>query len=456
MEEQNNAVSIFQVSQYLKSLVDEAKIDMWMVGEIYSLSVSRHCYMELVEKSPASGEIVAKLKVCLWQRDMRRVLGKFECDTGKPIAVGMKVMIRAKVQYSEVYGMSAIMSDINAEFSIGEMERLRRETLKRLAEDGVLDMQKSHTLPRALQNIAVVSSETAAGYGDFMNQLTNNQYGLAYRVTLYPALMQGNDAPSSIIDALDKIVADDACPDVVIIIRGGGSRSDLLCFDDYELASNIAQYPFPVVTGIGHERDESVADIVSFLKLKTPTAVAEFLISHNAELLVLLDDMKGRVEAIAREAVERRRRHLEQCAMSLKNSAYRRIVERRSECKVLFDRLYSATAGKNLQGLKRIEMLKRQLQIAVRNIVSAREVACARMLNDLQRATMQRLRHESKRLEKDAAVVDAYDPQGTLRRGFTITMTEDGRRITKAADVSKGMTLKTLTADGYIVSVVDD
>lgn len=456
MEDEFNAVSIFQVSQYLKSLVDESNIDMWMVGEVYSLSVNRHCYLELVEKSSVNGEIVAKLKACLWQRDVRRVMGKFERETGKTLAVGMKIMIRAKVQYSEVFGMSAIMSDINAEFSIGDMERMRRETLKKLKEDGVIDMQKTHTLPRALQKIAVVSSETAAGYGDFVNQLENNQYGLKFNVTLYPALVQGNDAPASIIDALDKIASESDVPDIVAIIRGGGSRSDLLCFDDYDLASNIAQFPCPIVTGIGHERDESVADMVSFLKVKTPTAVAEFLIDYNARLLRLLDELAESVRNAARESVSLNQRRFEMCAINLRNSAYSRIVEGRSQCDILLNRVYSLTIGKGREGLRRTDELIRQLRIVVRNICSVKSIKQDQIFNSLQRASIQRVLVESKRVEKDAAVVAAYNPMDILNRGFTMTMNADGERVVRVADVAKGMTIKTLTSDGVIVSVVTD
>lgn len=426
------AVTLSQISDYLRRIVSDADVSAWIIAEVHSISYSRHCYLECIEKSEVTGEILARLKMNIWSNVARRILSDFEAATGQPLAAGMKVLVYATIQYHEVYGMSGTITAINPEFTLGDIEKQRRETIRRLTEDGVIDMNKHLDLPSAIQHIAVVSSESAAGYGDFCDQLRNNVYGLGFSVRLYPSLMQGNEAPQSIIEALDVIASQPLAPDIVVIIRGGGSRADLLCFDDYELASNIAQFPLPILTGIGHDRDESVADIVANTHVKTPTAAAEFLISHNYSLLCQVEDFKAQLSQVITSHLDSR-------------------IERVDNLRL---RLVNCTKGRVQACLQLADRLQTQLRLAVSNKIQARNLKLSQIRFHLRQASERRLRNEQHRIDNLANIVRLYDPVDTLRRGFTIT-TSNGRRIKSATQLRKGDVIETITSDGKVKSVVD-
>ncbi|MCQ2204921.1 MAG: exodeoxyribonuclease VII large subunit [Bacteroidales bacterium] len=430
------AATLSQVTSYLREIVDEAAIKTWIVAEVNTISFNRHCYLECIEKAEDSGEVIAKMKMNIWGQVASRIIPQFEQVTGHQLAAGMKIMVYATVSFHDVYGVSATISAINPEYTLGDLEKLRRETIKRLTDDGVIDMNKQLELPTVIQKIAVVSSETAAGYGDFCQQLNNNQYGLSYDVKLYPALVQGNEAPSSVIAALDSIMADVTdnvfVPDVVVIIRGGGSRSDLLCFDDYDMASNIAQFPLPVITGIGHDRDESVADIVAHTKVKTPTAAAEFLIAHNSETLYRLDEM----------------------LQTLRSLVVQRSEERKQKILTLHLRLVGCTKDRLMRIEKQASGLLSQLRIVVANRQKTEQLAIEHSELLLRQAAYNRLRDEFNRVDSLAQKIEMFNPKDVMKRGFTIT-SKNGKKITSASEVCRGDKLTTITADGKIFSVVE-
>ncbi|WKV10689.1 exodeoxyribonuclease VII large subunit [Marivirga harenae] len=252
----------------------------WVVAEIGELREARngHCYLEFVEKDEESNQLLSKSRATIWSYSYRSISAWFQSITGESLKAGMTVLANVQIQFHEVYGLSLNVKDIDPNFTLGERARKKQEIIARLKEDGVFEMNKSHALPIVPQRIAIISAESAAGYGDFMNQIGNNDYGYQLRSQLFVATMQGDKAAQTIISALHQIHQQIEDFDAVILIRGGGAQVDLDCFDDYELAAHIAQFPLPVFTGIGHERDETICDLVAHSKLKTPTAVAEFLI----------------------------------------------------------------------------------------------------------------------------------------------------------------------------------
>ncbi len=274
------AISLSELNQLIKSTLEQEMSPVyWVIAEIGELRLAGqgHAYLDLVEKK--GNTIQAKIKGNIWAYTYRSIAAKFRSVTGQDLRTGMKILAQISVTFHEVYGLSLTIKDVDPNFTLGERARAKQEVIERLTKEGMMELNKRFELPEVPQRIAVISSQTAAGYGDFVNQLQNNSQGYGFFVQLYPATMQGTEAPNSILSALNKIQKDHLNYDVVVLIRGGGAQLDLDCFDSYELALGLAKASLPILTGIGHERDETICDMVAHTKLKTPTAVASFLIS---------------------------------------------------------------------------------------------------------------------------------------------------------------------------------
>lgn len=287
--------------QLLNALVREAiEIELpdeyWVEAELSECRESRgHCYMELVEKDETSNTPIARASAKCWKQTWAMLQPYFERTTGQSLHAGMKVLLKVYAQFHEAFGFSWIVTDIDPTFTLGDMAQRRQAIIRKLKEEGVFDLQRELTIPRFCQRIAVISAETAAGYGDFCRQLTENEYGLQFEPTLFPAIMQGEQVEQSVIAALNSIHEQINDFDIVVIIRGGGSTSDMSGFDTLALAENVANFPLPIITGIGHDRDECVLDMVSNMRVKTPTAAAAFLISHLADTLQHVNDLQQRI-----------------------------------------------------------------------------------------------------------------------------------------------------------------
>ena len=287
--------------QLLNALVREAiEIELpdeyWVEAELSECRESRgHCYMELVEKDETSNTPIARASAKCWKQTWAMLQPYFERTTGQSLRAGMKVLLKVYAQFHEAFGFSWIVTDIDPTFTLGDMAQRRQAIIRKLKEEGVFDLQRELTIPRFCQRIAVISAETAAGYGDFCRQLTENEYGLQFEPTLFPAIMQGEQVVQSVIAALNSIHERINDFDIVVIIRGGGSTSDMSGFDTLALAENVANFPLPIITGIGHDRDECVLDMVSNMRVKTPTAAAAFLISHLADTLQHVNDLQQRI-----------------------------------------------------------------------------------------------------------------------------------------------------------------
>jgi exodeoxyribonuclease VII large subunit len=289
----------------------------WVQAELAEVRERNgHCYMELVQMSPAK-QLVAKASARCWRNTWQLLRPHFERLTGQQLHAGMSVMLQVYPQFHEAYGFSWIVSDINPEFTMGDMARKRQEIIRQLKEEGVYDLQKELTIPLFAKRIAVISSETAAGYGDFCNQLTDNAYGFQFQTELFPAVMQGEQVESSVIAALDHINERIADFDVVVIIRGGGATTDLSGFDTLLLAENVANFPLPIITGIGHDRDESVLDMISHTRVKTPTAAAAFLIDHLAQVYERIEDSQRALVNLVKRRMEKEQMRLQRLSSTL-------------------------------------------------------------------------------------------------------------------------------------------
>lgn len=406
------AVSLYELTAGIRQAIADMQISTWVIAEISEINSNRsgHVYLDLIEKSSISGNVIAKLRATIWCSCAQRILPKFEVETGQSLRSGMKGMFFVTVGFHEVYGLSANISAINSEFTLGDIERQRRETIMRLEQEGVIDMNKSLQLPTVLKHIAIISAETAAGYGDFCKQIENNVYGFNLSLKLYPAQMQGIGADNSIMEALDRIINEPKHPDAVVIIRGGGSRSDLACFDSYELAFYVANYPLPILTGIGHERDNSVVDIVAHTRLKTPTAVAEFIIGHNVEFLNLLDALSEKIITLARSFYELRNTKVEALFLSLRTSV-NSIMHSYSE---------------------RLTQMTNTIALTSNNIVSQRLM----------------------QLDSIEQIIKAHDPRDLLKKGYSLTMI-NGKTLRSAKEVNAGDKIQTLLSDGVVSSIVE-
>ena len=280
---ENNPLSLLELNALVRRSVQACFPDSyWVQAELSDVRAnsSGHCYLEFVQKDPSGNSLVAKARGIIWSGTYFRLKPYFESETGQAFVSGIKVLVKVSVNFHELYGYSLTVLDIDPTYTLGDMARRRREILSRLQQEGVLTLNKELELPELMQRVAVISSPTAAGYGDFCNQLAHNDFGFVFYTRLFPAVMQGEKVERSVISALDRIYREVDHWDVVVIIRGGGATSDLSGFDTYELAANCAQFPLPVITGIGHERDDTVIDMVAHTRVKTPTAAAEFLVNH--------------------------------------------------------------------------------------------------------------------------------------------------------------------------------
>lgn len=291
-------ISLLQLLETVRDSLQESFYEcVWVRAEISELKQNRsgHCYLTLVEKDRDSDLLLAKVPAIVWAATYRTLKPYFFSATGSDLAVGMNVLVKVQVQYSEMYGLSLIIYDIDPSFTVGGLELARKKTIERLKADGMFDMNSTLELPVLPRRLAVITSETAAGYRDFMRQLHENEYGFSFSTELFPAIMQGTDAPASIIGALDAVLERAGDFDAVLVLRGGGGAMDLVCFDDYDLAVNVAQFPLPVLTGIGHDHDYHVIDMVANISVKTPTALADFIVDMFAQEGYRVDSIAQRL-----------------------------------------------------------------------------------------------------------------------------------------------------------------
>lgn len=306
--------TLYSLNNLVRSAISDALPSRyWVTGELSEVreTVAGHCYIELVERDEESQETTAKARGTIWSRTYSLLRPYFLEQTGQPFAAGLKVLLQVSVGFHELYGYTLDVCDIEPAYTIGDIARQRQLIIKRLTDEGVIDLNKELEFPLLPQRIAVISSATAAGYGDFCDQLLNNRYGFVFYPRLFPAPMQGNGAEQGVIAALDRIAEEVDNWDVVVIIRGGGATSELGCFDTYDLANNCAQFPLPVITGIGHLRDESILDIVAHTSAKTPTAAAEFLIHAMLANETMLSEMQNGIATAIAKKVENEKKRID-------------------------------------------------------------------------------------------------------------------------------------------------
>ncbi len=416
------------VRQTLELTLDD---EYWVQAEINELRTNRHCYMELVQKDTRGNGIIAKARAQVWASQWGLIKAMFEHTTGQTLAAGMQVLMKVEVTFHELYGYSLNVTDIDPTYTLGDIARRRQEILQQLKEEGVATMNKELPLPRLLQRIAVISSASAAGYGDFCHQLHQNKRGLAFKTALFQATMQGSDVESSVIAALDRIMEQQSDWDVVVIIRGGGATSDMQGFDSLALAENIAQFPLPVITGIGHERDDTVIDMIAHTRVKTPTAAAEFLIHHQEEELDTVEDLALRITTYTNQRLLNETARVKMLANQL--PMFFSIIKTREDLRI--GRIATALARHCTQHFE-----KAKSRIALLD----------------QRITMHvplLLRNEEKRIDLMENKLSNANPDRILRLGFSISRI-GGKAIKDANEIKEGDEIETTLASGTLKSTV--
>lgn len=403
--------SLLQLNQLVRDILEDALPDeYWVEAELSECREhGGHCYMELIEKDEHSNTPVARASAKCWRQTWVMVKPYFERTTGQPLRAGMKVLLRVYAQFHEAYGFSWIVSDIDPTYTLGDMARKRQEIIRQLKEEGVFDMQRELHIPIFAKRIAIISAQNAAGYGDFCRQLEDNDYGFRFEVTLFPAIMQGEQVEASVVDALNKIYQRIGDFDVVCILRGGGATADLSGFDTLALAENVAQFPLPVITGIGHERDESILDMVANTRVKTPTAAAALLIDNLLHVLEQLDDASHRIVYAINQRLTNQKTRITTLTTLIPTLALRLVSNQRH----------------------RIETTENRLPIAIER----------------------RLTNQKHLLESISLKLQGFDPQLLLSRGYSITL-HNGRAVRDPQQLKAGDEIETRVEKGNIKSIV--
>jgi exodeoxyribonuclease VII large subunit len=421
MDRQVNTLTLYELNSLVREVLElNMNRAFWVMAELSDVRESRgHCYMELVQfdknRTP-----VARASARCWRNTWQLLRPHFERVTGQPLRAGMKVLLEVNAQFHEAYGFSWIITDMNPEFTVGDMQRRRQEIVRQLKEEGVFDLQRELTLPVFAQRIAVISSETAAGYGDFCNQLRDNPYGFVFQTELFPAVMQGEQVEESVIAALNRIYERISSPltsesslltafDAVVIIRGGGATTDMSGFDTLALAENVANFPLPIITGIGHDRDECILDMVSHIRVKTPTAAAALLIDHLKEVLDTVNNAQNSITRLVQQKLSTLSTQLSSVSEAIPRLFS--IVKTRQEAK--------------------IDALQQRLPMLIER----------------------RFLAENHRLQLMEEKLKALDPQLLLKRGYSITL-HKGRAVKDATTLKAGDEIETRLAQGLIHSIV--
>ena len=421
-------LTLFELNNMVREVLETSfNHTFWVQAEISACQTNAtgHCYMELIQKDPSNGSIIARAKANLWRANYQRLKPYFERETGQRLAAGLNVLVEVGVSFHEAYGYALVIQNIDPTYTMGDMARRRKEILARLAADGVIDLNRELPMSRLPQRVAVISSATAAGYGDFCNQLKHNQYGFRFDITLYPAMMQGDRVEESVIAAMNSIASRRDDFDVVVIIRGGGSTSDLSCFDSYGLALNVANFPLPVITGIGHERDDTVIDVVSYRRVKTPTAAAEYLISLLLDTAMQLDGLSDRLVAAVSSRME----------------------DEKHRIAMLSQRLPSLFSILEIRQEQKMQSLLERAVSSVRSRISDGQYSCGRLGLRLENGVRSMLLAQRHRIELAEGRANAASPQRILRQGYSMT-TSAGHLVRNVGSLHEGDMIVVHFADG--------
>lgn len=427
-----------------ETLMGGMPLDYWVVAETSDLrtNASGHCYLEFIQYDAERRYAQAKMRGIIWASTYTRMKDYFYRETGQSLTSGMQVMVRVRIQFHEAYGISLIVNNIDPTYTLGDAARRRKEILRKLTQGGVIDDNKTLELPYILKKIAVISSASAAGYGDFVNQLQNNPMGYYFDITLYQAMMQGAKVEETVTDALERILYSEIDYDVVVIIRGGGATSDLSDFDNYNLALACAQYPLPIMVGIGHERDETVLDFIANVRVKTPTAAAAYLIERMDQAASQLETLADQLRFRSQDAIQFSKQQLQNYSAMIPRLANEKIYLAKQDLQLKNQNLQRQAQKVITEGYERLSREEQHLMY-----LPEKHITSGRITLD---ATEQRLGYQAERLltkyrnqiDMIAQRLGDASPQRALERGYTLTLSE-GKVIKDFNSLPAGATITT-------------
>lgn len=453
---QENFIQLSELNEQIKdALLDKFPQAIWLVAEIYSMNVNKagHCYLELAEKAEKSKKIVAKSRGVIWAYQFNMLKTYFEQTTGQYFEAGIKVLVKAMPQFHELFGYSVIITDIEPSFTLGDLAVQRQKTIDELKETGVFELNKEQFLTDLPKSLAVISSNSAAGYGDFINQIEQNPYQYAIKIELFDALMQGNDCAQSVMNALEQIYEREEEFDAVIIIRGGGSKADLSCFDDFDLAFHVCHFPLPVLSGIGHERDESILDLVAHTSLKTPTAVADFLLSKYIHIESLLNTYKEQIERISKAKLVSETTVLSQINNSLFKIVYERIGLEKQNLAINEQALRKEIVKFNVAQDFDLQNKKSLLNNYVANYLDKAKEKIDSFPEKIRQNAVIILKENTNKLQQYEKQVQLQDPNLLLKKGYSITL-KNGKLLQSINDVNANDEILTILSNGKLKSSV--
>ena len=494
-------LSLHQLHQQIREELEVAFPESyWVVAEVAQVTPDRrkgHCYLTLVDKGDDARQMLAQARATIWSSRFQMLGRYFAEKTGQPLKAGLKILFQASVRFHELYGLSLDIVNIDPNYTIGDLARQRQETLRRLEAEGLMEANKLLELPLVPQRLAIISSATAAGYQDFVHQLQHNSFGYAFHTTLFPATVQGNDAPASVKRAMALVAKHKKNFDAIVMIRGGGSQTDLSCFDDYAIAAAIGHSPLPVLTGIGHERDESIADLVAHTRLKTPTAVANFLIDcfrsteeelenlydsirkFSAQQLKLTDDKlerlslrfsnqtktllqasKDKLELLSRGLLLKPKSYLEaqkHLVSDLDKDINAQTKDLLHERQRHLQELSVCVEGKSQRYLHmkehELNTLVHCIETEAKDGLKRKQLQFAKCSDKVAFGTQKKMQMETHRLKLLEMSIEANNPERLLLRGYTLTLVNG--KITKSIkEINNGDVIETKMQDGTLHSLV--
>lgn len=451
-----NQISLYELNSLVRNcLENNLNGYYWIIAETSDVRVSgRHCYLELIEKDSHNTSTIAKARAIIWSNIYGYLKALFKENTGQEFRSGLKVKVLVNITFSEIYGYSLTIHEIDPLFTLGDQARKKAEIIKNLEDNGLIDLNKELKFPTIVKRLAVISSVTAAGYEDFCNQLNNNEYGFKFYLRLFPSILQGEKTEASILDALEKIYNNEDLFDAIIIIRGGGASSDLSAFDSYNIGAAISQSPLPVITGIGHERDQSVADIVAHTRCKTPTAVAEFLIVKMIERLSDLESIRLALSKKLYSVSQNQSNNLSICKEKLKLILKNKISRKFQLLSNLEYRNYIALKKHYNQTLNRLDYM----QNFIRNKVQIKLMEERNDIFQIQEKLKFRLVSKVDKQRVDLHSIEKQihllSPMTILSKGYTYTLM-GGKLVLSSKNLKSGDVIETVFANGNIKSVVE-
>ncbi|MEG1793608.1 MAG: exodeoxyribonuclease VII large subunit [Rikenellaceae bacterium] len=448
-------ITLSQLQSKIKFTLEDNFSECWVAAEINEINVnnSGHCYIMFVEKGGDNQVPRAKISGVIWRSQYTMLNSFFREATGQPLHSGIKVLVKVSVNYHELYGISLVVKDIDPTYTLGDMERQRQECINKLKEDGIFEMNKELDMPLVPQRIAVISSDKAAGYQDFINELNGNEYGYHFTTSLYVAFMQGEEAERSIIEALNAIADKMDDFDTIAIIRGGGSQSDLACFNSYRICSYIAQFPLPILTGIGHNKDVSVADMVSFVSLKTPTAVAGWFVDRAHSFEQKIDKYGELIVKSARDVLQLKSQNIDLLWQQLRHNTSESIHANEMLLNTLHREIFAKSSTLiKMESQKQIQLFNYLKERSVRVIVSRGEKVDG-YINDIKTLYGLFLARRLSQVELLDSKIKGFDPDRILKMGYSIA-TIGGKSVKSAKDVSVGQKIDIRLTDGTVKTQV--